>query len=202
MARKVNVNPLVILLSVLVGVELFGILGALLAVPASGALQVIIKSARQEHQREQLVLPDNLDNACGRRRLMTHIRTARLELDHTVEAPRLARRFVTRRARQVGCTGAVDRAGPTARQRARVECRAARRRARSGSWSTRSTEGERCRVEVCNSGDGQPRMRRASPEELSGRGLQLVDELARGWGSSSDDGQTSVWFEVPTDAAV
>ncbi|MCU1395879.1 MAG: hypothetical protein JWM34_4307 [Ilumatobacteraceae bacterium] len=60
MARKVNVNPLVILLSVLVGVELFGFLGALLAVPASGALQVIIKAARQEHGREQLVLPDNV----------------------------------------------------------------------------------------------------------------------------------------------
>ncbi len=60
MARKVNVNPLVILLSVLLGVELFGILGALLAVPASGALQVIIKAGRQEYQRELLVLPDNL----------------------------------------------------------------------------------------------------------------------------------------------
>lgn len=60
MARKVNVNPLVVLLSVLVGVELVGILGALLAVPASGALQVIVKAARQEHQREQLVLPDSV----------------------------------------------------------------------------------------------------------------------------------------------
>ncbi|MCU1365128.1 MAG: hypothetical protein JWN39_767, partial [Ilumatobacteraceae bacterium] len=48
------------LLSVLVGVELFGILGALLAVPASGALQVIIKAVRQEHQREQLLLPDTM----------------------------------------------------------------------------------------------------------------------------------------------
>ena len=60
MAKKVNVNPLVVILSVLVGVELFGLLGALLAVPASGALQVIIKSARQEYQREQLVLPDSM----------------------------------------------------------------------------------------------------------------------------------------------
>ncbi len=57
MARKVKVNPLVILLSVLVGVELFGILGALLAVPTSGALQVIIKAFRQEWQRDQFVLP-------------------------------------------------------------------------------------------------------------------------------------------------
>jgi predicted PurR-regulated permease PerM len=60
MARKVKVNPLVVLLSVLLAVEIFGILGALLAVPASGALQVIVKAVRQERAREQLVLPDNV----------------------------------------------------------------------------------------------------------------------------------------------
>ena len=60
MARKVNVNPLVVLLSVLLGVELVGILGALLAVPVSGALQVIVKAVRQEHNREQLVLPHDV----------------------------------------------------------------------------------------------------------------------------------------------
>jgi predicted PurR-regulated permease PerM len=59
MARKVNVNPLLILLSVLLAVEVFGILGALLAVPVSGALQVVVSAVRQERQREQLVLPDN-----------------------------------------------------------------------------------------------------------------------------------------------
>jgi predicted PurR-regulated permease PerM len=59
MARKVNVNPLAILLSVLLAVELFGLVGALLAVPVSGALQVVVTAIRQEHTREQLVLPDN-----------------------------------------------------------------------------------------------------------------------------------------------
>jgi len=59
MARKVKVNPLLVLVSVLVAVELFGMIGALLAVPVSGALQVIIIAIRQERQREQLVLPDN-----------------------------------------------------------------------------------------------------------------------------------------------
>jgi predicted PurR-regulated permease PerM len=59
MARKVNVNPLGILLSVLLAVEVFGILGALLAVPVSGALQVVVSAVREERQREQLVLPDN-----------------------------------------------------------------------------------------------------------------------------------------------
>ncbi len=43
MARTVNVNPLGILVSVLVGVELFGLLGALLAIPAAGVLQVIVR---------------------------------------------------------------------------------------------------------------------------------------------------------------
>jgi predicted PurR-regulated permease PerM len=60
MARKVKVNPLVVLLSVLFAVELFGIVGALLAVPVSGALQVIVKATRQNYAQEQLVLPDSM----------------------------------------------------------------------------------------------------------------------------------------------
>jgi predicted PurR-regulated permease PerM len=44
MARTVKVNPLAVLLSVLVGVELFGFLGALLAIPVAGILQVLIKA--------------------------------------------------------------------------------------------------------------------------------------------------------------
>lgn len=60
MARKVKVNPLVILLTVLIAVELFGMVGALLAVPVSGALQVVIIAIRRERQREQLVLPESV----------------------------------------------------------------------------------------------------------------------------------------------
>lgn len=68
MARKVNVNPLGVLLSVLLAVEVFGMLGALLAVPVSGALQVVVKAVRQERQRELLVLPDRFaeDEAAAR----------------------------------------------------------------------------------------------------------------------------------------
>jgi len=58
MARKVKVNPLLVLLSVLIAVELFGIVGALLAVPVSGAFQVVVKATRQHHTLDQLVLPD------------------------------------------------------------------------------------------------------------------------------------------------
>ena len=65
MARKVKVNPLVVLLSVLLAVEVFGLLGALLAVPASGALQVIVRAVRYERRGERLIVPAS---SGGRRR--------------------------------------------------------------------------------------------------------------------------------------
>jgi predicted PurR-regulated permease PerM len=48
MSRTVDLNPLSVLVSVLVGVELFGILGALLAIPAAGILQVIVRNLYDE----------------------------------------------------------------------------------------------------------------------------------------------------------
>ncbi len=50
MSRTVDLNPLAVLVSVLVGVELFGILGALLAIPAAGILQVIIRNIYDERR--------------------------------------------------------------------------------------------------------------------------------------------------------
>ncbi len=41
MSKTVDLNPLVVLVSVLIGVELSGILGALLAIPLAGVIQVI-----------------------------------------------------------------------------------------------------------------------------------------------------------------
>jgi predicted PurR-regulated permease PerM len=55
MARRVKVNPLVVLLSFLLGVEMFGWLGAVLAVPVSGAVQVAAKAIVRERRREQLL---------------------------------------------------------------------------------------------------------------------------------------------------
>ncbi len=43
MARTVKVNPLTVLISVLIGVELLGFLGALLAIPVAGIAQVIVR---------------------------------------------------------------------------------------------------------------------------------------------------------------
>jgi predicted PurR-regulated permease PerM len=43
LARTVKVNPLAVLISILIGVELAGILGALLAIPVAGMIQIIVR---------------------------------------------------------------------------------------------------------------------------------------------------------------
>jgi predicted PurR-regulated permease PerM len=50
MSRTVNVNPLTVLVSVLIAVELFGLLGALLAIPAAGVIQVVVRDVWDERQ--------------------------------------------------------------------------------------------------------------------------------------------------------
>jgi predicted PurR-regulated permease PerM len=49
-ARTVKLNPLAVLVAILVGVELAGILGALLAIPVAGILQVILRDL-WDHRR-------------------------------------------------------------------------------------------------------------------------------------------------------
>jgi predicted PurR-regulated permease PerM len=50
MSRTVNVNPLGVLVSVLVAVELFGLLGALLAIPGAGVVQVVVRDLYDERR--------------------------------------------------------------------------------------------------------------------------------------------------------
>jgi predicted PurR-regulated permease PerM len=57
MSRTVKLNPLGVLLSVLVGVELAGFVGALLASPAAGAIQVVIRDLWDERQQRLKAVP-------------------------------------------------------------------------------------------------------------------------------------------------
>ncbi|HUS61053.1 MAG TPA: AI-2E family transporter, partial [Acidimicrobiales bacterium] len=50
MSRTVRVNPLTVMVSVLIGVELFGLLGALLAIPAAGIIQVVVVDVYREQR--------------------------------------------------------------------------------------------------------------------------------------------------------
>jgi predicted PurR-regulated permease PerM len=52
--RTVQLSPLAVLVSVLIGAELAGILGALAAIPVAGALQVLLVDWRR-HRTEQIV---------------------------------------------------------------------------------------------------------------------------------------------------
>ena len=49
--RTVELSPLAVLISILIGAELAGILGALAAIPVAGSLQVVILDWRA-HRRE------------------------------------------------------------------------------------------------------------------------------------------------------
>jgi len=53
MSKTVQINQLFVLVSVLIGVELLGFLGALLAIPAAGVLQVIVRDS-WDHRKGKL----------------------------------------------------------------------------------------------------------------------------------------------------
>ena len=57
MSRTVKVNPLTVLVSVLVGVRLFGLLGALLAIPMAGIIQVVVVDVFQAREARLAVDP-------------------------------------------------------------------------------------------------------------------------------------------------
>jgi predicted PurR-regulated permease PerM len=57
MSRTVNLNPLLVLLSVLVGVELAGFVGALLAIPAAGVIQVVVRDLWDDRQQRLKAVP-------------------------------------------------------------------------------------------------------------------------------------------------
>jgi anti-sigma regulatory factor (Ser/Thr protein kinase) len=60
--------------------------------------------------------------------------------------------------------------------------------------------GGEIRVEVLDTGRGQPVLRFPAPTEPSGRGLRIVQALSRAWGTvDSPDGKT-VWFTLPSTA--
>jgi predicted PurR-regulated permease PerM len=61
MSRTVALKPLVVLVSVLFGVELFGLLGALLAIPVAGVIKVVGTELWNHHQAHRLGLETAVD---------------------------------------------------------------------------------------------------------------------------------------------
>jgi hypothetical protein len=52
------------------------------------------------------------------------------------------------------------------------------------------------RIEVHDGSPAAPVVRRYDDDAMTGRGLALVDELARRWGVERTPGGKAVWFEL------
>ena len=59
--------------------------------------------------------------------------------------------------------------------------------------------GRKVRVEVADAGRGLPRVRRATPDSIDGRGLVIVAALCTQWGVDRDPGHKTVWCELATE---
>ena len=59
--RTVQLSPLLVLISVLIGAELAGILGALAAIPTAGSLLAIIRELIEYHQEQGAEWAEQID---------------------------------------------------------------------------------------------------------------------------------------------
>ena len=60
--------------------------------------------------------------------------------------------------------------------------------------------GGEIRVEVSDTGPGQPVLRFPASLERSGRGLRIVEALSGAWGTVDSPGGKTVWFTLPSKA--
>ena len=130
---------------------------------------------------------------------MIGVRAEQLEVQHDLAAPRASRRFVT------GVLGrwsvpveVVDRAQLLVSEL--VSNAVLHGRGPICVIVAPTEVAHVFRIEVRNPGIREPVMRHAAPHELSGRGLHIVHELSQDWGTATDNGVTSVWFEMHADA--
>ena len=74
--------------------------------------------------------------------------------------------------------------------------------ARSETRVTIQRDGSTVRISVYDTSRARPRLRQLGPESVTGRGLLLVDRIARRWGVEPEDDGKSVWFEIDGRASV
>jgi len=66
--ETVDVRPLVVIVSILIGAALLGVLGALVAIPVAATVQIILRDwwqRRQSHRGEHVVLPPEVEPEAG-----------------------------------------------------------------------------------------------------------------------------------------
>ncbi len=118
------------------------------------------------------------------------VTSLRLPPDH-VAASR-ARRFVSETLRAWG----LDDAVPDAELLVSELVTNAVLHARSATRVTLERNGRMLRISVYDDSPVQPRVRDYGPEAVTGRGLLLVERIAKSWGVFPDGAGKSVWFEL------
>lgn len=112
--------------------------------------------------------------------------------DHAAAAR--ARRFVADTMREWGCDDAI----PDAELLVSELVTNAVLHARSATRLTIERDGATLRFSVYDTSPTRPRLRDYGPEAVTGRGLLLVDRIARRWGVDPQAAGKCVWFEVRT----
>ncbi len=122
------------------------------------------------------------------------MRTASHSFDASVDAPAGARRFAVATLRSWGLDGLAETVELLVSE---VITNAVIHAETGGSMSMQWFDGV-VRVEVTDQGGGAVVTRQPGPHEVTGRGMALVESLARQWGVRVPAGSDhkTVWFEV------
>ena len=155
---------------------------------AGGAVGFLEKGIRaRELVHELLMLGGVLDAVDGA------LQELRAEFPAELQAPRAARRIVARALDEWDCQGAIDNVillvsevVGNAVVHAQTDVEVSVRLLRSV-----------IRIEVSDSSPEPLRPREVHLDAESGRGLQLVEQLASAWGEARTENGKVVWFEVP-----
>lgn len=119
-------------------------------------------------------------------------RKASVELPAARTAPRDARRFTARTLHDWKADHVTEEAELIVSELVTN----AFRHADSPSRLTLSMDGDCLRIEVVDHGSGGAVRRHARPDDVSGRGLLLVEVMADRWGAQRDGHEHVVWCEI------
>lgn len=126
---------------------------------------------------------------------------ALLELPPDAASVSAARRFLRERLRQWEIEDGLGDAADTAVLLLSELCTNALLHSRGAFTVALAWSGRVLRVTVCDSSPQLPVRQRFSPSASTGRGIGLLGDLARSWGSERIDGGKQVWFEVSGEVA-
>jgi len=118
------------------------------------------------------------------------VTSLQLSPDHAAASK--ARRFVSDTMREWGCADAI----PDAELLVSELVTNAVLHARSATRVTIDHAGTTVRISVCDDSPARPRLRDYGPEAVTGRGLVIVDRIARRWGVDPNADGKCVWFEI------